>query len=66
MLLKRLGRCVLGWPRTSLLFCLQELPRELLIEGDSHFPGDLATRRSTTGVACMFGSHVIKTQSLLQ
>ena len=50
MPLKRLGRCVLGRPRASLLFCLQELPRELLIEGHSHFAGDLAIRRSTTGV----------------
>ena len=66
MRLKRLGRYVLGRPWASLVFSPQELPRELLIEADSDFAGDFATRRSTTVVACMFGSHVIKTQSLLR
>ena len=64
--LKRLGRHVLGRPWASLVFSPPELPRELLIEADSDFAGDFATRRKTTVVACMFGSHVIKTQSLLR
>ena len=66
MRLKRLGRDVLGRPRATLEFRPQELPQELLVEVDSDFAGDLITRRSTTGMACMFGSHVIKTQSVLQ
>ena len=33
---------------------------------DIEFAGDLATRRSITGVACLLGDHVIKTQSVLQ
>ena len=64
--LKRLGRYVLGRPRATLEFRPQELPQELLVEVDSDFAGDLITRRSTTGMACLFGSHVIKTQSVLQ
>ena len=64
--LKRLGRYVLGRPRASLEFRPQELPRHLLVEVDSDFAGDLATRRSTTGIACLLGDHVIKTQSVLQ
>ena len=66
MRLKRLGRYVLGRPRASLEFLPQRLPQELLVEVDSDFAGDLATRRSTTGVACLLGEHVIKTQSVLQ
>jgi hypothetical protein len=66
MRLKRLGRYVLGRPWASLEFFPQWLPQELLVEVDSDFAGDLATRRSTTGVACLLGEHVIKTQSVLQ
>ena len=66
MRLKRLGRYVLGRPRASLEFLPQALPSEVLVEVDSDFAGDLVTRRSTTGIACIFGAHVIKTQSVLQ
>ena len=66
MRLKRLGCYVLGRPAASLEFRSQQLPGHILIEADSDFAGDLLTRRSTTGVACMMGSHAIKTQSVLQ
>jgi hypothetical protein len=49
-----------------VVFKPQPLPVSVRVEVDSDHAGDLVTRRSTTGVVCMFGGHCIKTQSSLQ
>ena len=64
--LKRLARFLAGCPRLVLVFKPQILQTRLTVEVDSDHAGDLITRRSTTGVVCMFGSHVIRTSSSLQ
>ena len=64
--LKRLGRYILGRPIGALFFAAQSLPEEVLLEVDSDFAGYLATRRSTIGVAALFGNHAVMTKSVLQ
>ena len=64
--LKRLARYLAGKPRAVIVFRPQSLPTTLRVEVDSDHAGDLVTRRSTTGMVCMFGEHCVKTQSSLQ
>ena len=61
--LKRLGRYLKYRPRLVAVFRAQRTPETLHSYGDSDNAGCLKTRRSTTGVAVMLGSHLLKTYS---
>ena len=58
--LKRLGRYLKGRPRVTTKFEPQRTPQKLTVFCDSDHAGCLLTRRSTTGLAVMFGRHCIK------
>ena len=64
--LKRLGRYLKGRPRVTTKFEPQKTPQKLTVFCDSDHAGCLLTRRSTTGLAVMFGRHCIKHSSNMQ
>ena len=64
--LKRLGRYLKGRPRVTTKFEPQRTPQKLTVFCDSDHAGCLLTRRSTTGLAVMFGRHCIKHSSNMQ
>ncbi len=64
--LKRLGRYLRGKPRAVTVFMPQKLCQELVVYCDSDFAGCLRTRRSTTGMIVMLGSHCVKASTHLQ
>lgn len=64
--LKRLGRFLLGRPRVVLRFKQQRWQGRFDLYVDSDHAGCLATRKSTTGLALMHGSHCLRTQSIRQ
>ncbi len=67
--LKRLCSFLKGTPRLVQTFCRQPLPSVLTVYTDADFAGDERTRKSTTGIANVLGSHrlsvVCKTQSVI-
>ena len=64
--LKRLGRYLAGHRRATCVFRAQSSPSCLLVEGDSDHAGCILTRRSTTGLAALYGDHLLKHGSWLQ
>ena len=64
--LKRLGRYLKSRPRSILVFKSQNLPSEIRIFVDSDHAGCLLTRRSTTGLVALFGTHTLKSTSKVQ
>ena len=64
--LKRLGRYLKSRPRVTTWFEPQKTPQKLTVFCDSDHAGCLLTRRSTTGLAVMFGRHCVKHSSNIQ
>ena len=64
--LKRLGGYLRGQPRVVTRFSPQRMYSSIVIFADSDHAGCLTTRRSTTGLIAMLGSHCVKTGSNLQ
>ena len=65
-LLKRVGRYLLGRPRVAHLFKWQSWPSTMSVYVDSNWAGCLLTRRSTTGVCIVHGSHLLRSFSRTQ
>ena len=64
--LKRLGRYLSGKPRLVYEYHPQRFQKDLTVYCDSDHAGCLITRRSTTGIVTMYGSHCIKHSSNVQ
>ena len=64
--LKRLGRYLLTRQRSVQLFKWQQDPGHLVAWTDSNWAGCERTRKSTSGGAIMYGSHLIKAWSQTQ
>ena len=64
--LKRLGRFLKGHALLRNVMYPQETPNRLEVLEDSDHAGCAVTRKSTTGLAVMFGKHCIKHLSNLQ
>lgn len=64
--LKRLGRYLRGRPRLVYEYWPQRYQKQLIVYCDSDHAGCLITRRSTTGLITMHGSHCIKHSSNIQ
>ena len=60
---KRLGRYLRGKPRLVYEYHPQRFQKDLTVYCDSGHAGCLITRRSTTGIVTMHGSHCIKHSS---
>ena len=65
-LLKRLARYLVHKPDISLIYKQQRMPDYIRIAVDSDFAGDKLSRKSTTGMVQMLGTHVIRGSSNLQ
>jgi hypothetical protein len=65
-LLKRLIRYLRGVPRMVIKYEAQPADSPVRVKVDSDWGGDLATRRSTTGMAVMRGGHLLRHSSTLQ
>ena len=65
-ILKRVGRYLLGAPRSVQLFYWQKEPSSVTSCTDSDWAGDKFTRKSTSGGVMKFGGHVIKSWSTTQ
>ena len=48
------------------MFVRQRMPKHLMAYGDANYAGCVTTRKSTTGMAFMFGQHCWKFSSLTQ
>ena len=64
--LKRLARYLVGRPRARIRYRNQERPAKARVHVDSDYAGDCITRKSTTGLVAMYGSHQLKVSSTLQ
>ena len=64
--LKRIGRYLLGRPRSVQLFRWQPLPTTLDVFSDSDWAGDRKTRKSTSAGCVMMGGHALKSWSKRQ
>jgi hypothetical protein len=64
--LKRAGRYLKGHPVGTLIFEPQALPGELETFCDADHAGDRETRRSRSGMAIMWGKHLLKHGSCVQ
>ncbi|CAJ1341845.1 unnamed protein product, partial [Effrenium voratum] len=64
--LRRLGRYLVGVPRVQQLFKPQRMFTSIRVYCDSDHAGDLKSRKSTTGLICMLGTHCVKHSSNLQ
>ena len=64
--LKRVGRYLKGAPAGRLLFEAQTLPGELTVYCDADHAGDVETRKSRSGMAIMWGGHLLKHGSAVQ
>ena len=60
-LFKRIGKCLKGAPRLIQKFEWLSKPIDIVGYSGSDWAGDVATRKSTSGGACMIASHTIKT-----
>ena len=58
--LKRVGRYLKGAPVGRSLFEARTLPGELTVYCDADHAGDVETRKSRSGVAIMWGGHLLK------
>ena len=64
--LKRLVRYLRGNPRLIYEYHPQRMSKEIVMYCDSDHAGCLVTRRSTTGLVTMLGSHCVKHSSNVQ
>ena len=64
--LKRLVRCLVGFPQAEWAYSKQVVPKYLDVYGDSDWAGDEERKRSTTGVAEIFGGHLLDAVSATQ
>ena len=68
-MLKRVCRYLIDTPRLVQVFKYQKQPTELHVYCDADHAGDKKTRKSTTGIATMLGTHCLsttcKTQSVI-
>lgn len=64
--LKRLARYLASTPQAGWMFEEQKDLNKITATVDSDFAGDLASRKSTTGLILRSGRHVVKTSSNLQ
>ena len=64
--LKRLGRYLRGRQRLGCEYWPQRYQKGLIVFCDSDHAGCIISRRSTTGLVTMFGSHCIKHSSNIQ
>ena len=64
--LKRLCRYLLKYPDLCQVFGRQAKPSKVRIQVDSDHAGDAVTRRSTTGMVGLYGSHTLKHSSNVQ
>jgi len=65
--IKRLGRYLKFRPRVDIVFAWRcSLPSVLVVETDADFAGCKRTRKSTSGLVCMWGSALIRASSKTQ
>ena len=64
--LKRMGRYLIGVPTMTRAFAEQALPQNLKIYGDSDWVGEMVSRKSTSRLTAMNGTHVILEKCNLQ
>jgi len=64
--LRRFGRYLVGVPNLMRVFYKQKLPKGVTMYGDSDWAGDLLSRKSTSGIACMHGRHLVTAKCNLQ
>ncbi|CAK0861016.1 unnamed protein product, partial [Prorocentrum cordatum] len=64
--LKRIGRYLKKHRAGRLLFPAQRLPRKACVYCDSDYAGDSITRRSRSGMAILWGTHLLKHGSAVQ
>ena len=64
--LKKLGRYLIHRPRVAHMYFWQSKPVGFTIYVDSNWAGCLKTRRSTTGIAVLYGNCLIRTLSRTQ
>ena len=64
--LKRVCRYLLKYPDLCQVFGRQAKPSKVRIQVDSDHAGDAVTRRSTTGMVALYGSHTLKHSSNVQ
>lgn len=63
---KRLGRFLKKYPDFTQIFAEQRMPSSIPVQVDSDHAGCAVTRRSTTGMLALFGSHTLKHGSNVQ
>ncbi|CAK0859186.1 unnamed protein product [Prorocentrum cordatum] len=64
--LKRIGRYLKKYPAGRSLSPAQKLPRKVRVYCDSDYAGDPITRRSRSGMAILWGTHLLKHGSSVQ
>eukprot|EP00971_Amphidinium_carterae_P174619 3461611-Amphidinium_carterae.1 len=64
--LKRVGRYLRGVFGAKVIFESQAIPDTLLAYTDSDHAGDPVTRKSRSGLALMWGAHLLKHSSAVQ
>ena len=64
--LKRLGRYLKKYPNFAQVFTTQAEPTSIKVQVDSDHAGDAVTRRSTTGMIALYGTHTLKHASNVQ
>jgi ribonuclease HI len=64
--LKRVARYLLGRPRAAIRFRWQPEVKQINVYVDSDYAGDPISRKSTTGLVVMAGTHMLKCSSTLQ
>ena len=64
--LKRLGRYLKKYPNFAQVFATQAEPTSIKVQVDSDHAGDAVTRRSTTGMIALYGTHTLKHASNIQ
>ena len=64
--LKRLGRYLKKYPNFAQVFATQAEPTSIKVQVDSDHAGDAVTRRSTTGMIALYGTHTLKHASNVQ
>ena len=64
--LKRIGRYLVTRPRLLMVFEQQAMPEKMVVYVDTDHAGCLVTRKSTTGLALVFGKHCVRSSSNTQ
>ena len=64
--MKRIGRFLLGRPRSIVMYKWQDPPTCITVFTDSNWAGCRATRKSTSGATFMHGNHLLKAYARTQ